>query len=138
MRNNCKRRIEQLGVSRFCHDLGSGSGAKLFDVLLIDHRILPTAHPKRECFYSTMVSIHQGVSYPLAFRKVQGERVEVAEASGEWSVRVVEEDQELTRSFELESKSNGYAIFISPPNSGFQQEKTVRFLPRSCRPNGML
>ena len=29
--------------------------------------------------------------------------VEVVEACGEWFVRVVEEDQELTRSFELEA-----------------------------------
>ena len=31
--------------------------------------------------------------------------VEVAEACGEWFVRVVEEHQELTRSFELESSA---------------------------------
>ena len=30
-------------------------------------------------------------------------RIEVCEACGEWFVRVVEEDQELTRSFELEA-----------------------------------
>ncbi|MCA0050386.1 hypothetical protein LB577_26105 [Mesorhizobium sp. B283B1A] len=35
--------------------------------------------------------------------------VQVAEASGEWSVRVVEEDQELTRSFELESFALNFA-----------------------------
>ncbi len=35
--------------------------------------------------------------------------VEVVEACGEWFVRVVEEDQELTRSFELESFALAYA-----------------------------
>jgi len=35
--------------------------------------------------------------------------VEVVEACGEWHVRVVEEDQELTRSFELESFAIAFA-----------------------------
>ena len=35
--------------------------------------------------------------------------VEVVEACGEWFVRVVEEDQELTRSFELESYALAFA-----------------------------
>lgn len=35
--------------------------------------------------------------------------VEVVEACGEWFVRVVEEDQELTRSFEIESFALAYA-----------------------------
>ena len=35
--------------------------------------------------------------------------VEVAEAYGEWFVRVVEEHQELTRSFELESSALAFA-----------------------------
>ena len=35
--------------------------------------------------------------------------VEVVEACGEWFVLVVEEDQELTRSFELESFALAYA-----------------------------
>ncbi|WP_095087601.1 hypothetical protein [Mesorhizobium sophorae] len=35
--------------------------------------------------------------------------VEVVEACGEWFVRVVEDDQELTRSFELESFALAYA-----------------------------
>ncbi|QKD13587.1 hypothetical protein [Mesorhizobium sp. NZP2077] len=35
--------------------------------------------------------------------------VEVVEACGEWFVRVVEEDQELTRSFELESFALAFA-----------------------------
>ncbi|OWK20733.1 hypothetical protein [Mesorhizobium amorphae] len=35
--------------------------------------------------------------------------VEVVEACGEWFVRVVEEDQELSRSFEIESFALAYA-----------------------------
>ncbi|WP_245491487.1 MULTISPECIES: hypothetical protein [unclassified Mesorhizobium] len=35
--------------------------------------------------------------------------VEVAEACGEWFVRTVEEDQEITRSFELESFALAFA-----------------------------
>ncbi|UVK36654.1 hypothetical protein LHFGNBLO_003602 [Mesorhizobium sp. AR10] len=35
--------------------------------------------------------------------------VEVVEAYGEWFVRVVEEEQELTRSFELESYALAFA-----------------------------
>ena len=35
--------------------------------------------------------------------------VEVVEACGEWFVRVVEEDQELTRSFDLESFALSFA-----------------------------
>jgi len=35
--------------------------------------------------------------------------VEVVEACGEWFVRVIEEDQELTRSFEIESFALAYA-----------------------------
>ena len=35
--------------------------------------------------------------------------VEVIEACGEWFVRVVEDDQELTRSFDLESFALAYA-----------------------------
>lgn len=35
--------------------------------------------------------------------------VEVFEACGEWVVRVVEEDQELTRSFEIESMALAFA-----------------------------
>jgi hypothetical protein len=35
--------------------------------------------------------------------------VEVVEACGEWFVRVVEEDQEITRSFELESFALAFA-----------------------------
>ena len=35
--------------------------------------------------------------------------VEVVEACGEWFVRVVEEDLELTRSFEIESFALAYA-----------------------------
>jgi hypothetical protein len=35
--------------------------------------------------------------------------IEVVEACGEWFVRVVEEDQELTRSFELESFALAFA-----------------------------
>ena len=35
--------------------------------------------------------------------------IEVVEACGEWFVRVVEEDQELTRSFELESFAIAFA-----------------------------
>jgi len=35
--------------------------------------------------------------------------IEVCEACGEWFVRVVEEDQELTRSFEMESLALAYA-----------------------------
>ncbi|WP_051442818.1 hypothetical protein [Mesorhizobium sp. WSM3626] len=44
----------------------------------------------------------------VPFRKVAA-RVEVAEPSGEWFVRVIENDQELTRSFELESFALSYA-----------------------------
>ena len=36
-------------------------------------------------------------------------RVEVVEACGEWLVRVVEEDQEMTRSFDLESFALSFA-----------------------------
>jgi len=36
-------------------------------------------------------------------------RVEVVEAGGEWDVRVVEEDQEFTRSFVLESYALSFA-----------------------------
>ncbi|WP_027169720.1 hypothetical protein [Mesorhizobium sp. WSM3224] len=36
-------------------------------------------------------------------------RVELIEACGEWFVRVVEEDRELTRSFELESFALAFA-----------------------------
>ncbi|MFW8694641.1 MULTISPECIES: hypothetical protein [Mesorhizobium] len=35
--------------------------------------------------------------------------VEVVQACGEWFVRVVEEDQELTRSFEIESFALAFA-----------------------------
>jgi hypothetical protein len=35
--------------------------------------------------------------------------IEVVEACGEWFVRVVDEDQELTRSFELESYALSFA-----------------------------
>lgn len=35
--------------------------------------------------------------------------VEVVEACGEWFVRVVEEDQELTRTFEIESFALSFA-----------------------------
>ncbi|ESY73718.1 hypothetical protein X743_08760 [Mesorhizobium sp. LNHC252B00] len=35
--------------------------------------------------------------------------IEVIEACGEWFVRVVEEDQELTQSFELESVALAFA-----------------------------
>ena len=35
--------------------------------------------------------------------------VEVVEACGEWFVRVVEEDQELTRSFEIEAFALAFA-----------------------------
>ena len=35
--------------------------------------------------------------------------VEVIEACGEWFVRVVDDDQELTRSFDLESFALAYA-----------------------------
>ena len=35
--------------------------------------------------------------------------VELIEACGEWFVRVVEEDQELTRSFEIESFALAFA-----------------------------
>ncbi|MER8431146.1 hypothetical protein [Mesorhizobium caraganae] len=35
--------------------------------------------------------------------------IEVVEACGEWFVRVVEDDQELTRSFELESFALAFA-----------------------------
>ena len=35
--------------------------------------------------------------------------VEVVEACGEWRVRVVEEDQEMTRSFDLESFALSFA-----------------------------
>lgn len=35
--------------------------------------------------------------------------VEVTEAMGEWFVRVVEDEQELTRSFELEAYALAYA-----------------------------
>ena len=35
--------------------------------------------------------------------------VEVVEACGEWLVRVVEDDQELTRSFEIESFALAFA-----------------------------
>jgi hypothetical protein len=35
--------------------------------------------------------------------------IEVVEACGEWLVRVVEEDQEITRSFELESFALAFA-----------------------------
>ena len=35
--------------------------------------------------------------------------IEVVEACGEWFVRVVEEDQELTRSFDLESFALSFA-----------------------------
>ncbi|RWO37489.1 MAG: hypothetical protein EOS12_32180 [Mesorhizobium sp.] len=36
-------------------------------------------------------------------------RVEVAEACGEWFVRIVADDEELTRSFDLESFALSYA-----------------------------
>ena len=35
--------------------------------------------------------------------------IEVVEACGEWFVRVVEDDQEITRSFELESFALAFA-----------------------------
>ena len=35
--------------------------------------------------------------------------IEVVEACGEWFVRVVEEDQEMTRSFDLESFALSFA-----------------------------
>ena len=35
--------------------------------------------------------------------------IEVVEACGEWFVRVVEEDQELTRSFEIEAFALAFA-----------------------------
>jgi len=35
--------------------------------------------------------------------------IEVVEACGEWFVRVVEEDQELTRSFEIEALALAFA-----------------------------
>ncbi|MEI9418509.1 hypothetical protein O7A70_06375 [Mesorhizobium sp. Cs1299R1N1] len=44
----------------------------------------------------------------VPFRYVAA-RVEVAEAGGEWFVRVTEDGQELTRSFELESFALSYA-----------------------------
>ncbi|ESY93697.1 hypothetical protein NKI51_06635 [Mesorhizobium australicum] len=44
----------------------------------------------------------------VPFRNVSA-RVEVAEVSGEWLVRVTEGGQELTRSFELESFALSYA-----------------------------
>lgn len=36
-------------------------------------------------------------------------RIEVGEACGEWFVRVFEEDEEMTRSFELESFALAFA-----------------------------
>ncbi|WP_246691175.1 MULTISPECIES: hypothetical protein [unclassified Mesorhizobium] len=44
----------------------------------------------------------------VPFRNVSA-RVEVAEVSGEWVVRVTEVDQELTRSFEVEEYALSYA-----------------------------
>ncbi|KAA3450559.1 hypothetical protein C7I87_11195 [Mesorhizobium sp. SARCC-RB16n] len=44
----------------------------------------------------------------VPFRNVVA-RVELVEACGEWFVRVTENDQELTRSFELESFAMAYA-----------------------------
>ncbi|TRC98287.1 hypothetical protein FJV76_13250 [Mesorhizobium sp. WSM4303] len=44
----------------------------------------------------------------VPFRNVST-RVEVAEVSGEWVVRVTENDQELTRSFEVEEYALSYA-----------------------------
>ncbi|TGR13055.1 hypothetical protein EN833_07725 [Mesorhizobium sp. M4B.F.Ca.ET.190.01.1.1] len=44
----------------------------------------------------------------IPFRKTAS-CVELAEACGEWFVRVVEEDQELTRSFETEAFALSYA-----------------------------
>ncbi|TRC98478.1 hypothetical protein FJV76_13950 [Mesorhizobium sp. WSM4303] len=44
----------------------------------------------------------------VPFRNVSA-RVEVAEVSGEWVVRVTENDQELTRSFEVEEYALSYA-----------------------------
>jgi hypothetical protein len=44
----------------------------------------------------------------IPFRKNHS-RVELVEACGEWFVRVVEEDQELTRSFETEAFALSYA-----------------------------
>ncbi|KAA3448040.1 hypothetical protein C7I87_24185 [Mesorhizobium sp. SARCC-RB16n] len=44
----------------------------------------------------------------VPFRNVAA-RVEVTEACGEWFVRVTEDDQELTRAFELESFALSYA-----------------------------
>ncbi|TRC78493.1 hypothetical protein FJV80_24430 [Mesorhizobium sp. WSM4310] len=44
----------------------------------------------------------------VPFRKVSA-RVEVAEVSGEWLVRVTENDQELTRSFDVEEYALSFA-----------------------------
>ncbi|TPK70286.1 hypothetical protein FJ930_18345 [Mesorhizobium sp. B2-4-15] len=44
----------------------------------------------------------------VPFRNVVA-RVELAEACGEWLVRVTEHDQELTRAFELEKYALSYA-----------------------------
>ncbi|PBB23934.1 MULTISPECIES: hypothetical protein [unclassified Mesorhizobium] len=44
----------------------------------------------------------------VPFRKVSA-RVEVAEVSGEWLVRVTEDDQELTRSFDVEEYALSFA-----------------------------
>ncbi|TPL88672.1 hypothetical protein FJ948_20865 [Mesorhizobium sp. B2-3-12] len=44
----------------------------------------------------------------VPFRNVSA-RVELAEACGEWFVRVTENDQELTRSFDLESFALSFA-----------------------------
>ncbi|TPJ97426.1 hypothetical protein FJ872_32120 [Mesorhizobium sp. B2-5-9] len=44
----------------------------------------------------------------VPFRNVSA-RVELAEVSGEWLVRVTENAQELTRSFELESFALSFA-----------------------------
>ena len=44
----------------------------------------------------------------IPFRKNRPS-VELVEAAGEWFVRVVEKDQELTRSFETEAFARSYA-----------------------------
>jgi hypothetical protein len=45
----------------------------------------------------------------LPFRKALP-CIEVVEARGEWFVRVIEEDQEITRSFEIESIALAFAV----------------------------
>ncbi|WP_246691178.1 MULTISPECIES: hypothetical protein [unclassified Mesorhizobium] len=113
LRRNWTRQVVQsskgAGCGRLCHiaaGLMARAGAAEIACLFLLKDRFRRSYTNPRCAIA-FVGRH-AMDNVVPFRNVSA-RVEVAEVSGEWVVRVTENDQELTRSFEVEEYALSYA-----------------------------